>query len=127
MPGEDLGPPGPGHTMEKLPDPKKHDPVKDPFPPLTPDIPEILEWKLDVLMFQLAKLRQALMWLLILGLLVIVPGLALALGLIIALLAWIAGVLGQIAALIAGLALLITLLAFMLGRRVVRDLEKLYL
>jgi hypothetical protein len=91
-----------GGTRERLPDPQKFDPAKDSFPDY-PGIPKVLEWKLDVIMVQLAKAGLAIniflpgINILFMPLiLVLVPGL----GAIVALLAIIAGLLTGIQALL---------------------------
>ena len=85
-----------GGTRERLPDPRTFDPLKDPFP-VFPGIPKVLEFKLDVIMFQLANAGVAINIILVQAIniffvpliVVIVAGL----GAIIALLALIAGIL----------------------------------
>ena len=87
--------PNVGGTRERLPDPEKFDPLKDPFPNY-PGIPKVLEWKLDVIMILLARAGVAINIVLpainiffVPLIIVIVAGL----GAIIALLALIAGIL----------------------------------
>jgi hypothetical protein len=91
-----------GGTRERLPDPKKFDPVNEHVPDY-PGIPKILEWKLDVIMAQLGRvainlnvLPPAINIFLIPIIFVLVGGL----GAIIALLALIAGILSGIQALL---------------------------
>jgi predicted RND superfamily exporter protein len=114
------------HTQEKLPDPKKFDPLKQ-NPPNVPGIPAILEWKLDVANVQLAKLNAGLNALINLVLIVLIPGLAAALAAIIALLIAINAALGNLIWVVLAFAAIVTALAYMLGRRVVRKQENLYL
>jgi hypothetical protein len=90
-------------TRPRLPPPDEFDPPQDPFPHQN-GIPEILEWKLDVIMVQLNKSRKILLnlplFLLVflpnIFVFVLVPGL----GAIIALLTTIAGLLSGIQALL---------------------------
>ena len=88
-------------TRERLPDPREFDP-KDPIPH-HPGIPEILEWKLAVIIAQLGKLNVALGNVAPVILIFLNIPIAIAivgLGAIIALLAMIAGILTGIQALL---------------------------
>ena len=93
-----------GGTRERLPDPKTFDPDKDPFPVDYPGIPKVLEFKLDVIMWQLRKLNLALNVVPVVFVLIIFPAVLFVvvagLGAIIALLMIIAGLLSGIQALL---------------------------
>ena len=115
------------HTVERLPDPKTFNPLKDNFPQRT-DIPEILEFKLDVIMVQLAKLNVGVVGvrLAILLLLMFLAAILAALLAILAALTQIVAGIAQIIAVLLALGALMITLALLLGRRIVRRAERLY-
>ena len=52
-PGEPDPPPFP--PIEGLPDPSRFDPLRHPFPQHDGGLPDMLEWKLDLMIFQQAR------------------------------------------------------------------------
>jgi hypothetical protein len=107
-PSEHNPPVGSG-TVTRLRDPREFDPLTDPFPEW-PGIPKILEWKLDVIMAQLARGNAPALFIIFVPIIVILifglGGILAALLAIIMLLNAILGVLTAMQALLAALLIL---------------------